>query len=134
MNTVITGFHKTRGISRLAEEVLLVSYQNTSPSPRPVKRFVTSFRFCGEELLAPRPISKLKYHPLSALHDCLFNISAATLHIWRPFLHPQPEDALCSVLLTNYYSGHQIKKNEMGGACGTYAEQESCIKGFGGET
>jgi hypothetical protein len=32
---------------------------------------------------------------LSAVRDCLFNIFAATLHIWRPFLHPQPEDAPC---------------------------------------
>jgi hypothetical protein len=23
-------------------------------------------------------------HPLSAVHDCLFNIFAATLHNWRP--------------------------------------------------
>jgi hypothetical protein len=31
---------------------------------------------------------------LSAVRDCLFNIFAATLHIWR-LLHPQPEDAPC---------------------------------------
>jgi hypothetical protein len=40
--------------------------------------------FYGEELLAPRPIPKLEDHPLSALRDRLFNIFAATLHIWRP--------------------------------------------------
>ena len=34
-------------------------------------------------------------HPLSAFRYCLFNIFAATLHIWRPFLHPLPEDAPC---------------------------------------
>ena len=32
---------------------------------------------------------------MSAIRDCLFNIFAATLHICRPFLHPQPEDAPC---------------------------------------
>jgi hypothetical protein len=48
--------------------------------------------FYGEELLAPRPTPKLEDHPLSALRVCIF---AATLHIWRPFLHPQPEDAPC---------------------------------------
>jgi hypothetical protein len=32
---------------------------------------------------------------LSAVRDCLFNVFAATLHNWRPFLHPQPEDAPC---------------------------------------
>ena len=38
-------------------------------------------RFYCEELLAPRPTSELEDHPLSALRVCLFNISAATLHI-----------------------------------------------------
>jgi hypothetical protein len=51
--------------------------------------------FYGEELLAPRPTRKLEDHPLSAVHDCLFNVFAATLHNWRPFLQPQPEDAPC---------------------------------------
>jgi hypothetical protein len=57
--------------------------------------FVTWLIFYGEELLAPCPTSKLEDHPLSAVRDCLFNIFAATLHICRPFLHPQPEDAPC---------------------------------------
>ena len=48
--------------------------------------------FYGEELLAPRPTPKLEDHPLSAVRDCIF---AAALHIRRPFLHPQPEDAPC---------------------------------------
>ena len=48
-----------------------------------------------EELLAPRLAPKLEDHPLSAVHDCLFNTLAATLHIWRQFLHPQPEAAPC---------------------------------------
>ena len=51
--------------------------------------------FYSEELLAYRPTPKLEDHPLSAVRDCLFNIFSATLHIWRPFLHPQPEDASC---------------------------------------
>jgi len=44
--------------------------------------------FYDEDLLAPRPTSKLDCHPLSAVSDCLFNMFAATLHIWKPF--PQP--------------------------------------------
>ena len=32
-------------------------------------------------LLVPRPTPKLEDHPSSAVHDCLFNLSAATLHI-----------------------------------------------------
>jgi hypothetical protein len=31
--------------------------------------------------LAPRPTPKLEGYPLSVVHDCLFNIFAATLHI-----------------------------------------------------
>jgi hypothetical protein len=49
--------------------------------------------FYGEVLLAPRPTTKLDDHHLSAVRDCLFSMFAATLHIWRPFLHPQPKDA-----------------------------------------
>jgi hypothetical protein len=37
------------------------------------------------------------------------------------------------VLLTKYYSGDKIEKNEMGWACNTYRGQERCIQGFGGE-
>jgi hypothetical protein len=51
--------------------------------------------FYGEELLAPHPTPKLEDNPLSAVRDCLFNVFAATLHIQRPFLHLQPEDAPC---------------------------------------
>jgi len=36
------------------------------------------------------------------------------------------------VLLTKYYSGYQIEKNEMGGACSMYGVEERCIQGFGG--
>jgi hypothetical protein len=31
-----------------------------------------------------------------------------------------------------YYSGDQIKKNEMGSACSTKGSEEKCIQGFGG--
>jgi hypothetical protein len=37
-------------------------------------------------------------------------------------LHKQ--GALCSVLLTKYNSGDQIKKTEMGRTCGTYGGEE----------
>ena len=57
--------------------------------------FVTCLSVNGEELLAPRPTPKLDDDPFSAVLDCLFNIFAATRHIWGPFLHPQPEDAQC---------------------------------------
>ena len=36
--------------------------------------------FYREGLLAPRPTTKLEDHPLSAVHDYLFNLFSATLH------------------------------------------------------
>jgi hypothetical protein len=36
--------------------------------------------FLDEELLQPRPNSKLEDHPVSAIRDCLFDIFTATLH------------------------------------------------------
>jgi hypothetical protein len=48
----------------------------------------SSVTFCNKlffyELLAPHPTPKLEDHPLLAVHDCLFNIFTAALHIWRP--------------------------------------------------
>ena len=62
------------------------------PSPRTCEMFVIVIHFYGEELLAPCPTPKLEDHPLSAVCDCLLKIFAATLHIWSPFFHPQPEN------------------------------------------
>jgi hypothetical protein len=45
--------------------------------------FRTKLLSYGGELLALRPCSRMKGHPLSAVHECLFDIFAATLHIWR---------------------------------------------------
>jgi hypothetical protein len=67
-----------------------------SSGPRLCQMFRNVLIFHGEELLAPRPNPKLEdHHPLLAVRDCLFNVFAATLHIQRPFSHPQPEDAPC---------------------------------------
>jgi hypothetical protein len=68
------------------------SYQRISPGLSFCIVFRNMVIFYGEELLAPRPTPKLEDHPLSAVRDCIF---AATFHIRRPFLHPQPEDAPC---------------------------------------
>ena len=64
-------------------------------SPRFRKHFVTWSTFYSEEFLAPCLTPKLEDHPLSAVCVFLFSIFTATLHNWRPFLHPQPDDALC---------------------------------------
>jgi hypothetical protein len=58
--------------------------QRISPCPRLLMNFRNKIIFYGEELLAPRPTPKLEDHLLSAVRDCLFNIFAATLRIWRP--------------------------------------------------
>jgi hypothetical protein len=39
-----------------------------------------------------------------------------------------------SVLLTQYFSGDKIEKNEMGGIWSMYGEEERLIQGFGGKT
>ena len=57
---------------------------------KPCKMFRNKVIFHCENLFAPRPTPKLKDQPLSAVADCLFNTFAAILHIWWPFLHPQP--------------------------------------------
>jgi hypothetical protein len=58
-----------------------------------LKHFVTITNFYGEGLLDPRPTPNLEDHPLSAVHDCLFNIFAATLRTRTTYFHPQHEDA-----------------------------------------
>jgi hypothetical protein len=40
----------------------------------------------------------------------------------------------CSVLLTKYHSGDQVKKTEIGRTYGTYGGEERCIQGFSGKT
>jgi hypothetical protein len=72
---------------------LLRLYQRISPGPRLCAVFRNMVIFYGEELLAPRPTPKLEDHPFSVVRDCLFNVFVAILHIRRPFLHPQPENA-----------------------------------------
>jgi hypothetical protein len=57
--------------------------QGIQPGLRLLVVFRNKLIFYCEKLLAPRPTPKLEDHPLSAVHDCLFNIFAATLHIWR---------------------------------------------------
>jgi hypothetical protein len=39
-----------------------------------------------------------------------------------------------NLLLTKYYSRDEVKKNEIGRACGTHEGEERCTPGFGGET
>ena len=50
---------------------------------------------------------------------------------WRK-LHNEELNDLYS--LPNIFSGDQIEKNEMAGACSVYGGEERLIQGFGGET
>jgi len=76
---------QTNNIPRTKSHVpfsFLRLHRSINPGPR-LTRWLFSNRICFyvEGLLAPRPPPKLEDHPLSAVHDCLFNIFAATLHI-----------------------------------------------------
>jgi hypothetical protein len=42
--------------------------------------------------------------------------------------------SLCSLLLTRYHSGDQMRENLMGGACGMYGDRRGAYRVFGGET
>ena len=46
--------------------------------------FVKKYGFYSVRLLASCQTPKLEDHSWSAVHDCLFNIFAANLHIRRP--------------------------------------------------
>ena len=60
------------------------SFQIINPAPKPCVTFLNEDDFYSVRLLASRQTSKLEDHSWSAVHDCLFNILAANLHIWRP--------------------------------------------------
>ena len=82
-------------IAHAKSHIFLHSLRSTKgsvPVRGVLKVFATSKVLNVEELLVPRPTPTMEYHPLSAVRDCLFNIFAATLRIWRPFLHPKPEN------------------------------------------
>ena len=66
-----------------------------SLSPRNIHPFHNKDSLYGENLLAARPKPKIEDYHLPAVREFLFNIFAATLHVWWPFLHPQPVDAPC---------------------------------------
>ena len=80
------GYRYRRAITLTIRSVLI---------PRPCEKSPNIVSFYDQVLLASRPTHKLECHPLSAVRDCLFSIFAAVIHIWRPFLHPHPEDAPC---------------------------------------
>jgi hypothetical protein len=58
--------------------------------------FVTSYFFLRWGVVSTSPNPQAGGPPLvGCVRDSLFNVFATTLHNWRPFLDPQPEDAPC---------------------------------------
>ena len=65
--------------------IALTSFRHLSLScalqrKHPACKYFLTWMFYREGLLATRPNHKLEDHPLSAVHDCLFNLFVATLH------------------------------------------------------
>jgi hypothetical protein len=91
-----TAFYGTRRFNTVFKRALhwslpwTISIQSTPSHPISLRsilhlrlgHFRNRLNFYGEELLAPRPTPKLEDHPLSAVRDCLFSISAAALQNW----------------------------------------------------
>ena len=103
--------------------------------------FVTCYCFYGEELLAPRPNSKLENHPWSDVRDSVFNIFVSTIRIGDcssirnlRTRHAVVTKTHFSMLFTTYFSRDKIEKNEMGGAYSTYVREKRRIQGSVGET
>jgi hypothetical protein len=76
-----------------ASPISFFSISLIRPGPRLVHMFRNIILFYVEDWLTPRPTPTLEDHPLSAVRNSLFDVFAATLHNWRPFLHPQTDDA-----------------------------------------
>jgi hypothetical protein len=51
--------------------------------------------FCGEGLLVPRPNLKAGGPPLVGCPRLLIRYICSYPPYWKPFPHPQPEDAAC---------------------------------------
>ena len=55
---------------------------------------------------------------------------------WRKLNEEELNDLCCLMICITHpiFSGDQIEKKEMGGACSTYGGEGRCLEGFGGET
>jgi hypothetical protein len=97
----------SESICFVSEPVLVINLNLTSWSrvlsekltvPQLLKKFPAFYvtrRFITALTRARHVLMDQEDHPLSAVCNCFFNIFAATLLIWKPFLHPQPQDAPC---------------------------------------
>ena len=63
--------------------------------------FLNKDGFHSVRLLASHLTPKLEDHSWSAVHDCLFNIFAANLHIWRP-TPPSATQGTCHAMVSQW--------------------------------
>jgi len=68
--------------------------------------------FWGENLLETRPNTTQDDNHLTSVRHCTFNIFAATLHVCRPFLHHQREEAPCRGDKERYSTDSVNKEND----------------------
>ena len=69
----------------------------------PCEYFLTMF-FHGEALLAPRPTPKAGWPPLVGCPRLLIQYIRSYPPYRRPFLHPQPEDAIVIIISTQAFA------------------------------
>ena len=74
---------------------LLRPYQSVSPGPRQVFMFRNNASFYDEELSKPRRTPQAGGPPLVGCPWLLIQYIRSYRPYWRPFLHPQREDAPC---------------------------------------
>jgi hypothetical protein len=67
-------------------------------------------------------------------HNCLYQLCTNSEHIFVLCFVLLLLFEICTTLERKYYLGDQIKRNEMGGACGMDMGEERCIQGCSGET
>jgi hypothetical protein len=70
-------------------------YPKYRPSPRLSDTLRNKLIFYDEGLLIARSHPKLEDHALSSVRGCIISEFTAIPHMWRPSLHPQPDDAPC---------------------------------------
>lgn len=62
--------------------------------------------------MSPNP--KLEVQTMSVFYGCFFSIFTATLHIWRPFLHTQPDTRQALVTRDPLIKGLERKQLQYG--------------------
>ena len=61
------------------------------------------------------------------------NVCASWLEVYKMNTERSRNVVFIHIFYVNNHAGDQIKRNEMGGVCGTYGGHKRCIQGFGGE-